>query len=95
MSFDYKFPFNHLDNTKFRKLFGFKRDKFTKVNSNFSYNKLNYVKPSKITFRSINQNSLSVLVINIRSLNKNFHKLKILLNEIKIKPNNCLRNLDY
>ena len=86
MSFDYTFPFNYLDNSNFKELFGFKRNKFTKNNSNFSCNKFNYVDPSKITFKSMKQNSLSVLVINIRSLNKNFPKLKILLHEIKIKP---------
>ncbi len=84
MSLDFEFPFNNLKNSCFIELFNFNNNATNK--NNFNNNIINYVYPSETKFKSKNHDVLSILVINIRSLNRNFIKLKNLLNELKVKP---------
>ena len=83
MTLNYKFPFKNLSNINFKQLFSSNSIIDAK---NYSQNNLNYIYPSKAKLKSKNNNALSILVLNIRSLNKNFPKLQILVNKLKVKP---------
>ena len=56
------------------------------INLRLNQDNYNYTEPSNINFRKNAQDTLSILALNIRSLNGNFSKLKDLLAELNFNP---------
>ena len=85
MIFDY--PFQNLNNMELNSLYkpDLLSQNITNTFSSCSGSKYNYSEPSSIK-NNDNQNKLSILAVNIRSLNANFHKLELLLTELSFDP---------
>lgn len=81
--------FSNLNNAELKSLLEFELSPQTSANNIKSLNLNNnydYYEPKNIDKQIITTNTLSVLAINIRSLNKNFQKLQLLLNDLKFEP---------
>ena len=83
----FDFPFNKLKNSEIRTLFlnNLESENITKLNSS-SDKGYKYIYPSKSIQKDYDQTRLSILTLNIRSLNANFHRLKLLLTKLGFNP---------
>ena len=80
----------HLINLKILRLEHFflnnlESENITKLNSS-SDKGYKYIYPSKSIQKDYDQTRLSILTLNIRSLNANFHRLKLLLTKLGFNP---------
>ena len=85
----FNFPFQNLNNLELKSCYEpniFSQNNTDNTTSQlYIYNKYNYREPSNIK-SSDTHNKLSILALNIRSLNGNFHKIKTLLSELNFDP---------
>ena len=83
-------PFYSLDTVEFGCLFD-KNNSTNKAHSSITYNtdlldNKSFISPSQFKNNFFNKHSISILNINIRSLNKNFDRLESLLDQLEFKP---------
>ena len=83
----FNFPFKNLNDFEFNLLFNSLFIPDNQNNSIYSSDLGNrYIYPSELSNKKEIRNTFSILTVNIRSLNKNFYKLKLLLIKLKFDP---------
>ena len=87
------FPYNEINDDELTTLLRTNLyETYSKIESISSNNQVSdtankeYIDPTKVKEQIISTNSFSFLNINIRSINKNFDKLQILINQLNIEP---------